>query len=256
MSKMKDILILENVNKSFNGLKAVKDVSLKIKEKSITGLIGPNGSGKTTLFNLISGIYKIDNGKIFFNGERIDNLKPYEISNKGIIRSFQIPRIFKRLTVLENMLIAAENIKGERILNVFNKNNWIKIEEENIEKALSILEFLELKEFRNSLPIKISGGQLKLLEIGRALMCNPKMLLLDELIAGINPILAEKIFRKIIELRNKFNITFFIIEHRIEFLFDFAEYIFVMDKGEIIAEGSPKEIINNEKVLEAYLGEK
>jgi len=253
---MKDILILENVNKSFNGLKAVKDVSLKIKEKSITGLIGPNGSGKTTLFNLISGIYKIDNGKIFFNGERIDNLKPYEISNKGIIRSFQIPRIFKRLTVLENMLIAAENIKGERILNVFNKNNWIKIEEENIEKALSILEFLELKEFRNSLPIKISGGQLKLLEIGRALMCNPKMLLLDELIAGINPILAEKIFRKIIELRNKFNITFFIIEHRIEFLFDFAEYIFVMDKGEIIAEGSPKEIINNEKVLEAYLGEK
>ncbi|MEM1575016.1 MAG: ABC transporter ATP-binding protein [Nitrososphaerota archaeon] len=253
---MKDILILENVHKSFNGLKVVKNVSLKIKEKTITGLIGPNGSGKTTLFNLISGIYKIDNGKIFFNGERIDNLKPYEISNKGIIKSFQIPRIFKRLTILENMLIAAENIKGEKILNAFNKNNWIKIEEENIKKALNILEFLELKELKNSLPTKISGGQLKLLEIGRALMCNPRMLLLDELVAGINPLLAEKIFRKIIDLRNMFNITFFIIEHRIEFLFDFAEYIFVMDKGEIIAEGTPKEIINNERVLEAYLGEK
>lgn len=253
---MKDILILENVHKSFNGLKVVKNVSLKIKEKTITGLIGPNGSGKTTLFNLISGIYKIDNGKIFFNEERIDNLKPYEISNKGIIKSFQIPRIFKRLTILENMLIAAENIKGEKILNVFNKKNWIKIEEENIKKALNILEFLELKEFRDSLPTKISGGQLKLLEIGRALMCNPRMLLLDELVAGINPLLAEKIFRKIIDLRNMFNITFFIIEHRIEFLFDFAEYIFVMDKGEIIAEGTPKEIINNERVLEAYLGEK
>ncbi|MEM2928383.1 MAG: ABC transporter ATP-binding protein [Nitrososphaerota archaeon] len=253
---MKDILILENVHKSFNGLKVVKNVSLKIKEKTITGLIGPNGSGKTTLFNLISGIYKIDNGKIFFNEERIDNLKPYEISNKGIIKSFQIPRIFKRLTILENMLIAAENIKGEKISNVFNKNNWIKIEEENIKKALNILEFLELKELKNSLPTKISGGQLKLLEIGRALMCNPRMLLLDELVAGINPLLAEKIFRKIIDLRNMFNITFFIIEHRIEFLFDFAEYIFVMDKGEIIAEGTPKEIINNERVLEAYLGEK
>ncbi len=253
---MEDILILKNVHKSFNGLKVVKNVSFNIKEKSITGLIGPNGSGKTTLFNLISGIYKIDNGEIFFKGERIDNLPPYKISNKGIIKSFQIPRIFKRLTILENMLIAAKNIKGEEILNIFNKNNWSKIEEENIKKALSILEFLELKELKNSLPTNISGGQLKLLEIGRALMCNPKMLLLDELIAGINPILAEKIFRKIIDLRNEFNITFFIIEHRIDFLFDFAEYIFVMDKGEIIAEGSPKEIEDNEKVLEAYLGEK
>ena len=253
---MKEILILENVYKSFNGLKIVRDVSLKVKEKSITGLIGPNGSGKTTLFNLISGIYKIDNGKIFFNEERIDNLEPYKISNKGIIKSFQIPRLLKRLTIIENMLIAAKNIKGEEILNVFNKNNWGKIEEENIKKALSILEFLELKELRNSLPMNISGGQLKLLEIGRALMCNPKMLLLDELIAGINPILAEKIFRKIIDLRNNFDITFFIIEHRIDFLFDFAEYIFVMDKGEIIAGGSPKEIINNEKVMEAYIGEK
>jgi len=253
---MKEILILKNVCKSFNGLEVVKNVSLKVKEKSITGLIGPNGSGKTTLFNLISGIYKIDNGKIFFNGERIDNLEPYKISNKGIIKSFQIPRLLKKLTILENMLIAAKNIKGEEILNVFNKNNWRKIEEENIKKALSILEFLELKELRNSLPTNISGGQLKLLEIGRALMCNPRILLLDEIIAGINPILAEKIFRKIIELRDNFNITFFIIEHRIDFLFDFAEYIFVMDKGKIIAEGSPKEIINNEKVMEAYIGEK
>jgi branched-chain amino acid transport system ATP-binding protein len=253
---MKDILILENVYKSFNGLKVVRNVSIKVKEKSITGLIGPNGSGKTTLFNLISGIYKIDNGKIFFNGERIDNLEPYEISNRGIIKSFQIPRIFKRLTILENMLIAAKNIEGEKILNSLNRNNWRGIEEENIKKALIILEFLELKELKNSLPINISGGQLKLLEIGRALMCNPRMLLLDELIAGINPILAEKIFRKIIDLRNRFDITFFIIEHRIEFLFDFAEYIFVMDKGEIIAEGTPKEIMNNEKVMEAYLGEK
>jgi len=253
---MKDILILENVYKSFNGLKVVRNVSIKVKEKSITGLIGPNGSGKTTLFNLISGIYKIDNGKIFFNGERIDNLEPYEISNRGIIKSFQIPRIFKRLTILENMLIAAKNIEGEKILNSLNRNNWRGIEEENIKKALIILEFLELKELKNSLPINISGGQLKLLEIGRALMCNPRMLLLDELIAGINPILAEKIFKKIIDLRNRFDITFFIIEHRIEFLFDFAEYIFVMDKGEIIAEGTPKEIMNNEKVMEAYLGEK
>jgi branched-chain amino acid transport system ATP-binding protein len=253
---MKEILILENVCKSFNGLEVVKNVSLKVKEKSITGLIGPNGSGKTTLFNLISGIYKIDNGKIFFNGERIDNLEPYKISNKGIIKSFQIPRLLKKLTILENMLIASKNIKGEEILSIFNKNNWRKIEEENIKKALSILEFLELKELRNSLPMNISGGQLKLLEIGRALMRNPKMLLLDEIIAGINPILAEKIFRKIIELRDNFDITFFIIEHRIDFLFDFAEYIFVMDKGKIIAEGSPKEIINNEKVMEAYIGEK
>lgn len=251
---MEDILILKKICKSFNGLKVVKNVSLNIKEKSITGLIGPNGSGKTTLFNLISGIYKIDSGEILFNGERIDGLPPYKISLKGICRSFQIPRMYKKLSIIENMLIATRNIGEEKILNVFKKDIWNKIEEENIKKALDILDFLELKNLRNSLPTNISGGQLKLLEIGRALMSNPKILLLDEIIAGINPILAEKIFRKIIDLRNKYNITFFIIEHRIDFLFNFAEYIFVMDKGEIIAEGSPKEIINNERILEVYLG--
>ncbi len=253
---MAHILKTDNLTKSFGGLLAVNNVSIKVDEGSITGLIGPNGSGKTTLFNVISGALKADSGKTYFDGKRIDGLPCHLIYKAGLVRTFQVPRLFQKMTVLDNMLIAARGLVGERLtVTFFQSWAWKRQEEGLIKKALAILEMLDLYHQRKNLAGNLSGGQMKLLEMGRALMADPKMLLLDEPAAGVSPLVVDKIFEKIVELRQSLGLTFFIIEHRIETLFNYTDRVIVMFKGQVIAEGKGKELVEDPKVIDVYLGE-
>lgn len=252
----KTILKTENLTKAFGGLKAVNNVTLTVKDNTITGLIGPNGSGKTTLFNVISGVYKPTSGAIYFNGKRIDGLSPHKVYHEGLVRTFQIPRLFQKLTVLENMIVAARSNTGENLLGTFlRRRKWSEEEEKLAEKALEILELLELDNLRDTPAGELSGGQMKLLELGRALITEPKMLLLDEPAAGVNPTLAKRIFEKITQLRDELLLTFFTIEHRVEILLEHADWIYVMHNGSIISQGKPDDVINDKTVVDVYLGE-
>ncbi len=248
------LLEVRDVSKSFGGLKALDRVSLKIESSTIAGLIGPNGSGKTTLINVATGQYDPDGGDVFFNDERITGLKPHAIADKRLVRSFQITRIFPRLTVLENMRVAPRRQRGEQLINTFLR--WRKVvAEENAltQTALKLLAFLEIESLKSDYAMNLSGGQQKLLELGRCLMSDPLMVLLDEPVAGVNPTLAKKIFSKIVELKNMGQ-TFLVIEHNMDIVMDFCETIFVMSKGQLVAQGTPKEIQSDTRVIDAYLG--
>ena len=248
---MKDILVTKNLSKFFYGLKALDRVSINVERGKITLVIGPNGSGKTTLINVISGFYKADEGEVLFDGVDITNKPPYEINWNGLVRTFQIPQPLKKLTVLENLLVAEQN-PGERILNSLLKN-WVKREEEIVEKAYNYLEFLGLDHLWDSEAYKLSGGQLKLLEVGRALMANAKLIVMDEPIAGVNPVLANNILNRITELKNQ-GISFLIVEHRLDIVLKYVDHVYVMANGRVIAEGDADEILNNREVIEVYLG--
>jgi len=250
------ILEVKDLIKSFGGLKALNGVTLSIEEGGLFGLIGPNGSGKTTLFNCIAGVFEPEAGEIWFRGERIDGLKPYEIYQKGVVRTFQVPRLFFKLPVIDNILIASRNQIGDRAMNVFLKRRvWIKQEKELIEKAVQIAEMLGLDDVLNLPASNLSGGQMKLLELARALMSDPTLLLLDEPAAGVNPMLVEKIFESVYELRKKQKLTIFVIEHRMEVIVNFVDWCYVMHKGKVIAQGKPVEIVQNKQVVDVYLGE-
>jgi len=246
------LLKLINVTKTFGSLRAVDEVSLEVKEGTFMGLIGPNGSGKTTLFNVISGIYKPDYGEIYFKGERIDGLSPDEIFHKGIARTFQIPSLFMGMPVLHNTLIPPKNQIGEKAKYAPINRIWRRQEIDNGRNAQKLLKTLQLNGVAKNLASNISGGQMKLLEIARACMGEPKLLLLDEPTAGVAPKLAYEIFEK--KLVEDFGMTCFIIEHRLDLLFDFVEKVFVMHQGKIIAEGTGEEIMNNQTVIDVYLG--
>ncbi|MCD6508978.1 MAG: ABC transporter ATP-binding protein [Thermoprotei archaeon] len=250
------VLRLREVTKRFGGLKAVDGVSFDVRKGTIVGVIGPNGSGKTTLFNLITGVYRPDGGEIYFEGKPIHGLEPHRIYRMGLVRTFQIPRAFYRMTVLDNVILAARDQIGDGLLSaLLKRRRWRKQEARLIEKAMDILEFLGLHDHANSSPASISGGQLRLLELARALISDPKMILLDEPASGIAPSLAKRIFGKIMELRSTFGITFLIIEHRLEYIMDCADWVLVLHKGRIIGEGRPYEVMESEDVLKAYLGE-
>ena len=249
------ILRVKEVGKHFGGLWAVDRASLDVARGSITALVGPNGSGKTTLFNIVFGLHKPDEGCVYFNGERIDRLPPHQVYAKGIVHAFQIPRLFYRLTVLDNMLLAARGHKGDGLLNsVVFRQRWQAQERELADKALELLNLLELDHLTLSPAGELSGGQRKLLEIGRALMAAPVLLLLDEPAAGVNPNLGRKIFERI-ELFRQRGLSFFIIEHRLEILFDFADWVYVMDRGKIAVEGKPKEVAKDSTFYKVYLGD-
>ncbi len=249
---MKDFLLeVFNLFKFFGGLKALDGVSLGAERNKITLIIGPNGSGKTTLINVISGFYKADGGKVIFDGKDITNKPPHEIYKLGIVRTFQIPQPLKRLTVLENLLIANPN-PGEGIFGSLSKK-WEKHEEELVEKAFEILEFLEIDHLWDREAYKLSGGQLRLLEIGRALMSDAKLIITDEPIAGVAPFLAHNILKKFRQLVER-GVTFLIIEHRLDIVLKYVDYIYVMASGKIIAEGKEEDILNNPAVIEVYLG--
>uniref|UniRef100_A0A7C3UIN0 Probable branched-chain amino acid transport ATP-binding protein LivG n=1 Tax=Geoglobus ahangari TaxID=113653 RepID=A0A7C3UIN0_9EURY len=244
------ILKTYNLSKFFGGLKALDGVSIQVPRKSLTLIIGPNGSGKTTLINTITGFYKANKGRVEFENEDITNLPPHKIFRKGIVRTFQIPRPFKKLTVIENMLIPLSN-PGEKIWGAFRKN-WVEFERNSVKKAFNILKFLNIDHLAFEISENLSGGQLRLLEIGRALMVDAKLIVMDEPLAGVSPALAHEILRKIRKLCES-GVTFLIIEHRLDIVLDYADKIYVMGNGRIIAEGS-KEVIEKPEVVEVYLG--
>ena len=248
------MLEIECVEKSFGGIKAVDRCSLKVEEGSITGLIGPNGAGKTTLFNLITGFYKPDEGAIRFLGNRIDSLSPHKIARRAISRTFQIPRELKEMTVLENMMLIPSRQKGDKIWNSFLRPGQVRRQERKImEKALQVLEFVELIKLRDDYAKSLSSGQKKLLELARTLMSDPEMILLDEPGAGVNPTLMKKLIGNIEKLREEGK-TFFLIEHDMDLITNLCDRVIVMNKGREFAEGKPDDIKRNERVLEAYLG--
>ncbi len=249
------MLKIEGVHKSFGGLKAVTDCSLEVQEGSITGLIGPNGAGKTTLFNIITGHYKPDRGKIFFQGQNIEGLPPHKIFHKKIFRTFQISREFAQMTVLENLMIIPARQSGENIWNTWVRPGTIKQQEkETQEKALEVLEFVELIKLKNEYAGSLSGGQKKLLEIAKSMMSDPQLVLLDEPGAGVNPTLMKKLIANIETLCHEKEITFFLIEHDMDLVMKLCNPVIVMSEGKKLAEGTADEIKRNEAVMEAYLG--
>jgi len=251
---MPTLLEIQSVSKSFGGVKALDRVSVKVAEKQVALMIGPNGSGKTTLINVVSGFYPPDEGKIFFDGKEITNLPPHQIYKLGLVRTFQIPSLFTRLTVLENLLVASKINRGESFLKAPFTGSWIKDEEENVEKALKILQLLKLDHLWDVRASKLSGGQMKLLEIGRSLMSDAKMLLLDEPISGVNPTLAHEIFTHILNLRERLGLTFLIVEHRLDLALPYADYIYVLAYGKLITEGEKEKVLQDAQVINAYLG--
>lgn len=249
------ILSVQNVKKHFGGVKAVDGASLELEEGEIAGLIGSNGAGKTTLFNLITGFLSLDSGKILFGETRIDGLSPYQIARQGIVRTFQITRALSRMSVIENMLLGPRNQTGESWWkSLFMLGKVEEEEEKSKDKALTILDFFELSHMKDEYAGSLSGGQKKLLELARALMVDPDLVLLDEPFAGVNPTLKEKLL-EYIERLQKGGLTFVIIEHDIPIVDKIADHLFVMDEGRIVAKGKLKDIKRNKKVLRTYLGE-
>ena len=248
------MLRLENVKKSFGGLTAVNDISFELKDAGIVGLIGPNGSGKTTLFHLITGFYKLDQGRIYYNDKLISDLSPHVISQMGLVRTFQQTRALPFMSTLDNLLSSAPDQTGEHLTSVFFKPGRVRQEEkENKKRAREILEILKLTPLTDQLGGKLSFGQQKLVEWGRVLMAKPKMILLDEPAAGINPTLIRQLVEVITRLSHE-GIKIFLIEHNMPFMAEICEKVFVMDSGNLIFSGTPAEARRNEQVIEAYLG--
>lgn len=248
------MLEVRELEKSFGGVKAVDRCSLRVEEGSITGLIGPNGAGKTTVFNLISGIYKPDRGEIWFMDDRIDGLPSHKIALKSIVRTFQVPRELKEMTVLENLMLVPQHQLGENIFNtLFTPKQVRKQETEIMDKALRILEFVELTHLKDEYAKNLSSGQKKLLELAKILMSDPQVILLDEPGAGVNRTLMRKLVENIEELRQE-GITFFLIEHDMDLVTYLCDKVIVMNRGRKMTEGAPQEIKKDKGVLEAYLG--
>lgn len=225
-------------------------------KQSITGLIGPNGSGKTTLFNVISGSFKPDRGNVLLDGSDIAGLPPHQVFRRRLYRTFQSPQIAPSLSVIENMLLANLTRVGEGLFeSMFRRRKWRQAEEKMIEKAYEHLKFLEIEKYANESPSILSGGQLKLLEVGRALMSEASILLLDEPAAGVNPTLAAKIFDFLEHLRKERGATIFVIEHKVDLVFERVDHAFVMNKGRMFFSGTPEEIAKEQTVVDVFLGE-
>ena len=250
-----EILHVENISKFFGGLAAVNNCSLKIKKGSITGIIGPNGSGKTTLFNLIAGNLKSSKGSVIFNNENITNMPSYQLFSKGLLRTFQIAHEFSNLTVLENLMMVPSNQSGENLITALINPKLVEREEDQLkEKALEVIEFLNLKHLSNELAGNLSGGQKKLLELGRTMMVDAKLVLLDEVGAGVNRTLLKDLGTAIQRLNKEKGYTFCMIEHDIDFISRMCDPVIVMSEGSVLFEGTSDEVKKNDKVIDSYLG--
>lgn len=249
------LLDAQGLSKAFGGLQAVDKANLQVPQGSITGLIGPNGAGKTTLFNLLCNFIQADQGQILFDGDPIHSLAPHQIALQGLIRTFQVARVLSRLSVLENMMLAAPHQTGERISSNWWHSHKIRQEERQLKvRAQEILDSVGLASMTHAYAGALSGGQRKLLEMARALMANPKLILLDEPAAGVNPTLINKICDHIVEW-NQQGITFLIIEHNMDVIMSLCDRVWVLAEGRNLAVGAPQDIQTNPQVLEAYLGQ-
>jgi len=249
-------LVCKGIRKHFGGLYALDGVNISLKKGQFTLLIGPNGSGKTTLINTITGYYFPDEGSIIYENKDITKLGMHERFKLGIARTFQIPKPFIKLTVLENLLVAARDNPGERFIYAPIKSKWVDKEKEAFETAMRILEQLKLDHLASSESSKLSGGQIKLLEFGRALMCNARVILMDEPAAGVAPSLAKELFSTLKSIVKNLELTLLVVEHRLDIALDYADYAYAMHNGKVIVEGNPYEVVNDERVIESYLGRK
>ena len=249
------MIVVENLHKRFGGVHAVNGASLTIRPGSITGLIGPNGAGKTTLFNVIAGLYQPTAGRVFLDGEDITGLKPHELFHKGVLRTFQLAHEFKTLTVRDNLMMVPPNQAGESLLNTWFQPSLVRANEEEVRaKADEVIEFLEIEHVADEFAGNLSGGQKKLLELGRTMMVDAKIVFLDEVGAGVNRTLLHKIGDAIIKLNQERNYTFCLIEHDMEFVARLCDPVICMAEGAVLAEGTIEEVKHNEQVIEAYLG--
>lgn len=255
LAPTQQLLVARELSKSFGGVKAVDRASIEVSQGSITGLIGPNGAGKTTLFNLLSNFTRPDRGEVMFNNQPIHHLRSHEIAQQGMVRTFQVARVLSRLSVMENMLLAAQHQTGENFWNVwFRPGQTLREERQQREYASEILESVGLAHMAQTYAGALSGGQRKLLEIARALMVRPKLILLDEPAAGVNPTLINKICEHISRW-NQEGLTFLIIEHNMDVIMSLCDRVWVLAEGQNLAVGTPTEIQQNPQVLEAYLGQ-
>lgn len=250
-----EMLRADGITMQFGGLTAVKDFNLTLNKGEIVALIGPNGAGKTTAFNMITGVYKPTKGKIFYKGNDITQLPPHKITKSGIARTFQNIRLFKDLSVLDNVLIANHlHIKSNVFEALLRLPKYKNEDRRMINKSLKLLEIVGLADEKNEKSSSLPYGKQRRLEIARALATNPELLLLDEPAAGMNPKETEDLTKFIKKIRDDFNLTIFMIEHHMQVVMGICERIYVFDYGITIAHGSPKEIQNNQRVIEAYLG--
>ena len=247
-------LEVTNLKKSFGGIKAVDVESLNLNRNELTSIIGPNGAGKTTFFDLISGFQDSDEGKVYLNNKNITKSQPYAIARLGMIRTFQLTKVFDRMTVLENMMFSASTVNNDSFLKSLGKLPSQKTTEKKIrDKSFEIMKELNIDHMANSYAREMSGGQKKLLELGRSIINNPSVLLLDEPLAGVNPKLAEEILQIILNLAGK-GISILMVEHNIEAVMKISERVIVLAEGKVIADSTPENIRTDEKVIEAYLG--
>ena len=249
------MIVVQDVVKHFGGLAAVDGVSLEIKQGTITGLIGPNGAGKSTLFNLIAGNLNPESGSIYLDGEDVTGLKPHMLFSKGLLRTFQIAHEFQSLSVLDNLMMVPSLQVGESLLGAwFKREKVVRQEAEMRGKAEEVISFLNMGHLANELAGNLSGGQKKLLELGRTMMASPKVVILDEVGAGVNRTLLKEIGDAILSMNRERGFTFCMIEHDMDFISRLCDPVVVMAEGKILAQGSAKEIKANEDVIEAYLG--
>jgi branched-chain amino acid transport system ATP-binding protein len=249
-------LSVQNLGKSFGGITAVDGATFDVEHGTLTGLIGPNGAGKSTTFHLITGVHTPDEGSVTFYGDDITGLRPYQTSSRGLVRTFQIAREFANMTVLENMMLSPRGQRGETAWrSVFpGTRGQIRADEEELfDRAWEMLEFFEIDHLALENAGNLSGGQRKLLELARALMLEPKMLLLDEPFAGVNPSLEQQLIDHIHELREQ-GYTFLLVEHDMDLIMENCERVIVLHQGRVLTEGTPAEVREDEEVIEAYLG--
>ena len=253
-SSNEHILEVKDISVSFGGVQPVRGVSFGLTENSFTSIIGPNGAGKTSLFNLISGINKVDAGEIIFRGEALQDIHIHKIAQKGLVRTFQGAKVIRRLTVAENLMMAVQGNPGDNLRGFLNPRARSSFESKSREEAMRRLEQVGLTKFADEFAGILSGGQRKLLDLSRALMTKPSLLLLDEPFAGVNPTLVEKLLNVLEELRKDQEMTFLLIEHDLETVMRISDRVIVMAEGKIIADGLPNSIYENEVVIDAYLG--